>query len=242
MSAAFFYLLPSGVANKTFNMAKTTACTAEMTLIARQKFLSILKPFVNKGDYKSALVITKRHMKIYPTDLTARYQHAKILGDWADELPAKRQRALKSESVKILRPLMRRLNGRPLDERFGLCLNYYYQSQNWRGMYGFGRRFSKSHKQKALYAQSLGATLLAFELHEQRGRGSEAWARRAVKTWSKYNLKSDTYYFAHYCFAKALALSGRLDDSMKSLKTAARLGKRKITDWEFADVLKLCSR
>ena len=221
-------------------MTKPTGNTDKMTTPAREKFLTSLKPYVNKGDYKSALAITKRQLKLYPTDLSARYQHAKILGDWADELPVKRQRAFKLKAVKILKPLLRQLNGRSLDERFGLCLNYYYQSKNWRGMYGFGRRFSKSHKQKALYAQSLGATLLAFELFEHGGRGSEAWARRAVKTWSKYNLKSDTYYFAHYCFAKSLALCGRPDDALKSLKNAARLGKRKITDWEFADVLKLC--
>lgn len=212
-----------------------------MTELARQKFLASLKPLVNKGDYKAALKITKRQLMDYPNDLTAQYQHAKILGDWADELPAERQRVLKSQSVRILKPLMRRLRGRPMEERFGLCLNYYYQSQDWRGMYSFGRRFSKSSKQKSWYAQALGATLLAFELEASRSRGAGEWAQRATAAWTKYNLKAETYYFPHYCFAKALALCGRVEESMAQLKTAARLGKRKVTDWEFADVLKLCA-
>ncbi len=212
-----------------------------MPELAREVFLASLKPLVNKGDYKSALAITKRQLTYYPNDLTAQYQHAKILGDWADELPLKRQRLLKSEAVKILKPLMRRLSGRPMDERFGLCLNYYYQSQDWRGMYSFGRRFSKVNKHKSRYAQALGATLLAFELDAGHVRGAGQWAKRAVTAWAKYNFKSETYYFAHYCFAKALALTGQVDESMKQLRIAARLGKRKVTDWEFADVLKLCS-
>ena len=221
-------------------MTKTLNAQA-MTKPAREIFLAKLKPLVNKGDYKSALALTKRNIALYPADLTARYQYAKILGDWADELPPKKQQKLKLEAVQILKPLMRRLRGRSMEERFGLCLNYYYQSKNWRGMYGFGRRFAKINRQKSLYAQSLGATLLAADLREQGRRGSDAWAQRAIKAWSKYELKSESYYFPHYCFAKALALRGRVSDSQARLKIAARLGKRKVTDWEFADVVEICA-
>lgn len=212
----------------------------QMTSEDREALLARLKPLVNRGDYRSALKLTTAAFKRFPGDFTARYQHAKILGDWADELPPARQTKLKKQAVALLKPLLRALRGRPVDERFGLCLNYYYQSRNWRGMYAFGRRFASTNRQKSLYGQSLGATLLAADLRRDgRLASSRSWAEKAVRAWSKYDFAKETYYFPHYSFAKALALAGDPKSALARLKTAARLGRRRLDDWEFADVREL---
>ena len=207
----------------------------------RETLLALLRPHVDSGDYKKALVVTKAWLKRFPDELTTQFQHAKILGDWADELPPAKQKKLKAEAVAILKPLLKKLRGRPLDEQFSLSLNYYYQSKDWRGMSAFGRKFKKLWKQKGIYGESLGATLLSEELLliGQRAR-SRTWAAKAVTGWRSYDFRKESYYFPHYSFAKALALNGESKEAMKRLQVAARLGKRKITDWEFADVIALC--
>ncbi len=214
----------------------------KMTVEERERFLRKLKPSVNRGDYKAALVLTKAFFKKYPDDFTARYQYAKILGDWADELPDQKQAKVKIQAVQILRPLLNSLRSQPAEERFGICLNYYYQSKNWPAMLAFGKRQARTNPQKSLYAQGLSKTLMASDLRESgAGAASRRWASKAVRDWTKYNFKAEKYYFPHYCFAKALALSDDPTRAMNRLKTAAKLGKRKVSDWEFADVLEICA-
>lgn len=209
----------------------------------QEVFLKKLKPIVNRGDYQTALKLTSSAFKKYPHDFTARYQYAKILGDWADELPKAPQAKMKKQAIRILRPLLQSLRGRPVDERFGLCLNFYYQSKNWRGMLAFGKRFARVHPQKSLYAQALSATLLAFDLNEKKQiRLALFWASKAVSSWEKYDIKNEAYYFPHYCFAKALALKGEVQPALARLRVAAKLAKRPASDWEFADVVELCGQ
>jgi tetratricopeptide (TPR) repeat protein len=190
-----------------------------------------------RGDYAKALSIIKPALAKDRDNFDLRLQYAKFLGDWADELPPARKKKYKRESISILKPLMKQLRGKPVETRFRLPLNYYYQSEDWRGMYAFGQRFARVDKHRAIYAQGLAATSLAESVS---GASSRTWAAKAVRAWKKYDFQREKYYFPHYVFAKALALSGKREDALKRLKIAARLGKRPITDWDFADVLKLC--
>lgn len=203
----------------------------------RDAFLKELKPLTTRGDYAGALRIARRGLEEYPDEFVCRHQYAKLLGDWADELPPARRKKLKREAVSILGPLRRKLKGRPLAQRFGVCLNYYYQKSSWRPMHAYGLRLARTNRQLGAYAQGLGAGLEAFALKEKKKeKESRRWAERSVRAWKKYNLKGEKYYFAHYCFAKSLALSGEKEAALLSLKKAARLGKRPLSDWEFADV------
>jgi tetratricopeptide (TPR) repeat protein len=189
-----------------------------------------------RGDYESALELVKEALRSQPDDFDLRYLYAKFLGDWADELPAARKRKFKNESIEILKELMTQLRGRDLTTRWRLPLNFYYQSEDWKGMYAFGQRFARTDKRLAHYTKGIGATYLA---EGSSGKTRRAWASKGVRAWRAYGLAREKYYFAHYVFAKALALNGDADEALKRLTTAAKLGKRPITDWEFADVLKL---
>jgi len=198
---------------------------------------SIIK-FLLRGDYRGGLVIARQGLKLYPNEFECRLQYAKLLGDWADELPAKRQAKLKREAVKILKPLTRALSGKTPKQRFSVCLNYYYQLKDYKGMAAFGRRLSLRRDRNGLYAQALGACLYAHQLHgEKKGAQAKQWAAKSVRAWGKYDLAKEDYYFAHYSLAKALALNEEPKLALARLKIAARLSRRKITDWEFADVL-----
>lgn len=204
------------------------------------RYAKLIQPYLLKGDYVSALKIAREALRQYPYAIEAQYQYAKILGDDADQAPSAKKKILKREATKILKSLLRRLRGTPRKVRFGICLNYYYQSEKHREMYRFGQRFEAQDRSRAIYAQGLAAGLVAFEEFEAgNAAASRTWARKSVTAWSRYGLKKEKYYFAHYSFAKSLALAGESAAALSRLKVAARLGRRPITDWEFADVLKL---
>ncbi|MES2856164.1 MAG: hypothetical protein V4692_09885 [Bdellovibrionota bacterium] len=206
----------------------------------KNEFNESLKKHVLKGDYKSALVITKKALADYPRDFVCRFQHAKIVGDYADELPAKQKKKFKTEAIRILKPLLRSLRGVDVAQRFSVCLNYYYQTESFKEMHAFGKRFAKFDRQRSFYARGLSGALHAQTLYDA-GKLSQAksWAERGVAAWSKYDLAKEKYYFAHYSYAKALAIAGQKDLALKALRKAAKLGQRPVTDWEFADVMKI---
>ena len=200
------------------------------------KLMKRISPLIDRGDYASSLKFVKAALRESPDHFELRYQYAKILGDWADELPAARKRRYKKESIKILKSLMPHTRGKDLMTRWRLPLNFYYQSENWIGMYAFGQRFARTDRRLAHYTKGLAATYLA-EVARPGSSARKFWSARAVRSWTAYGLAKEKYYFAHYVFAKALVLSGRRKDAEARLRTAARLGRRPITDWEFADVL-----
>jgi hypothetical protein len=206
---------------------------------AFKKLMKTISPLVERGDYKTSLEHVKKALRDEPNDFYLRYQYAKILGDWADELPTSRKRRYKTESIAILKTLIPHLRGKDVTTRWRLPLNYYYQSENWKGMFEFGQRFARSDRRLANYTKGLGAAYLA-EASPAKSRARKTWSWRAIRAWTAYDLSKEKYYFAHYVFAKALALNGQTDGALKRLKTAARLGKRPVSDWEFSDVLKLC--
>jgi hypothetical protein len=202
-----------------------------------------LRKLVLHGDYKSALSIARRALADYPTSFECKYQYAKLLGDWADELPPQRRRKCKTEAITILRPLTRALSGKPPNERFGVCLNFYYQSEAFRRMYNYGRRLESRSERNGLFAQGLGACLLAKQYYDAgNNTQSQAWAIRSIRAWNKYQLAKEKYYFAHYSLALSFAIINESKKALKSLRISARLSQRKVTDWEFSDVLKIISR
>lgn len=206
----------------------------------KEELKETLSRFILRGDYKSGVRIAEQFLKKYPKDFFSRYQYAKLLGDWSDELPLKKRKELKKKATQILFPLTKSMRGVDAITRFGVCVNYYYQSYEFKSMYVFGKRFAKYDKQKSFYAQGLGAALEAMRLFDQNKiNESKKWAFKAKIAWEKYNLKKEKYYFAHYNYAKALALVGDSKAAKHALNKAAKLSRRPVTDWEFADVLNL---
>jgi hypothetical protein len=203
-----------------------------------ENFVKSINKYALRGNYKSALAIARKGFQDHPDEFICQYQYAKILGDYADEISGRPKRKLKQESARLLKPLLLRLSGRSMGLRFGICLNYYYQTEDFLGMYRYGLRFSRQDQRLSYYAQGLAAALIAHERYQKK-KSSISWARKGVRAWSLYDLSKERYYFAHYSAAMALALSGDDVLALKRLKRAAILGRRPVSDWEFADVLKL---
>ncbi len=207
---------------------------------ASEALLLTLKQKVLRGQYKEGVLIARAALKKYPKNFICLYQYAKLLGDWADELPLKKQKVLKQEATKILKGLTSRLAGKSVELRFGISLNYYYQRNAFQQMYEYGKRFAQSDKEKSYYAQGLAAALIAYDCSSQgKQRSAITWAHKSIRAWKKYSLESEKYYFAHYSYAKALAVSGDKKAALKALKKAAQLSKRSLSNWEFKDVLDL---
>lgn len=188
-----------------------------------------------RGDYRAALPIAAAARKEFPDDVFCRYQYAKILGDWADELPPARKRKLKREAIRILRPLTRSLGGQAPKIRFGICLNYYYQSEDFPGMVRFGRRLAARRDRQGHYAMGLGASLEAKRRLDRKDPRAAGWARKSLAAWRKYGLAREKYYFPHYVQALAYAVLGDAPAGRASLRRAAKASGREVTDWEFAD-------
>jgi hypothetical protein len=203
-------------------------------------FVESIRKCILRGDYVGGLMIARQGLDLHPTEFECRLQYAKLLGDWADELPPQKKVKLKREAISILKPLVRSLSGKTPKQRFTACLNFYYQSQDYKGMVVFGRRLSKRRDRNGLYAQALGACLHAQKLHgNNKSALAKSWAAKSIKSWNKYDLKKEKYYFPHYSLALAFAISEDPKAAMSRISIAARLSNRKITDWEFSDVLKI---
>jgi hypothetical protein len=171
----------------------------EPTTAWETRLLEEIQPFLLTGNYKAGLQVAKRALKEYPTSFVALYQYAKLLGDFADELPPAQKKIRKREAAAILKKLTSRMAGRPATMRFGACLNYYYQAFAYREMYAFGARFMRHDRRKGHYAQALASGLVSEEF-DLRGREKSAvgWARKSIQAWQRYGLKGEKYYFAHY--------------------------------------------
>lgn len=202
----------------------------------KEKITAEISRKILRGDYRSALPIAASARKRFPHDVFCRYQYAKILGDWADELPPAKKRKLKREAIRILRPLLRSLRGETPKVRFGICLNYYYQSEDFPGMVRFGRRLASRGERSGHYAIGIGAGHEAFRRNREKSSRAKSWARLSLRAWKRYKLGTEKYYFPHYIEAMAYGVLGDSRNGMKSLKRAARLSGRPVTDWEFSDV------
>ena len=114
----------------------------------------LLRGYVLKGQYKKGADLAKKTLKKYPDEFYYQYQYAKLLGDWADDLPIGRRKKIKFQAANILRPLTKRLAGKTISDRFGVCLNYYYQTSAFQEMYEYGKRFTIIDRRLGLYAQA----------------------------------------------------------------------------------------
>lgn len=195
-----------------------------------------ISSFILKGDYRSALPIARNAFRLFPNDVYCRFQYAKILGDWADELPKNRKKTLKFEAIQILKPLLLSLRNETKEVRFGICLNYYYQSENFIGMVRFGRRIAADGNRMGYYAVGIGSGHEAYRRYRSRSSRAKFWAKSSLLAWKHYGLRKEKYYFPHYIEAMAHAVLGHSKAGMQSLHEAARRSGRPITDWEFSDV------
>lgn len=199
----------------------------------RKKVIALAR----KGDYKTGVEVAKAALKEDPNEIHYLYQYAKLLGDWADDLPAARRKKYKQESIAILKKLQKRMDEADETLQWGIGLNYYYQRADFRGMHQWGVQLEKKRHPQAVYAQGVGAALQAQKLHPRAS--ARAWAKKSVLAWKRYNLKTEKYYFPHYCLALALAVRNEPEAALTALKTAARVSKRTVDTEEFADALAL---
>jgi hypothetical protein len=190
--------------------------------------------FARKRQYKKGSELAKKVLKEYPDDFFFTYQYAKLLGDWADDLPIKRRKKLKTDAVKILKPLTRKLSRQSVAVRFGVCLNYYYQTYAFKSMYNYGKRFEVADRKKGLYAQALGAGLLAEKKYFTKDLAqAKRWALKSVQLWKKYGLKGESYYFPFYSLALSWVILDDARQALTHLKITAKLSQREVTCAEF---------
>ena len=147
---------------------------------------------------------------------------------------------LKKEAIRILRPLLGRLRGKPADLRYGVRINFYYQSRRFRDLERAGVKGLRTFPDRALYSAGGGSALEAERLVSEKGAVGRAkvYAERAVKYWAKYfkrNPKED-YYFPYTLVAMADAILGNEAAMERALAKAAKLSGRKPDFWEFEEV------
>jgi hypothetical protein len=208
-----------------------------------EKDLAKIRALLLAADYKSAKQIAERLRKQVGTHFEVEYMYAKVLGDYADELPPAQQRKLKNASIRILEKLIYQLNGKSIETRYGIRINYYYQTKRFRDLERVGKTAPASHRIKGLYSAGAGASLEAERIVRAKGSLTRAQnvAHRAVGYWKHYFRLNprETYYFPYTLLAMAEAILGNEREMESALKKAARLSKRKIDFWEFEDVRKL---
>lgn len=207
------------------------------------KIAQQLRSLALKGQYKKGSDLAKKVLKKYPGDFYFTYQYAKLLGDWADDLPVKRRKKLKADAAKILKPLTRKLSGQRVLVRFGVCLNYYYQTYAFSSMYNYGKRFEVTDRKLGLYAQALGASLFAEEIYFASSKWqAKRWATKSVQLWEKYGLKGESYYFPFYCLAMSWVILVDPKRAMANLKMAAKVSKRDVKCAEFKNLFNMIQK
>ena len=205
-----------------------------------ESFGARMREFALLADYAGGLQHARAALKKWPKNFYVRYQFAKMLGDGADALPKAEKKKRKREALRILAPLTRCLSGKDAALRVGVCINFYYQSEDFLGMARYGRRISRTGDRHGYYALGVGAAFLAqSRWNAHKKATAQSWAQESLDAWKRYNLKRERYYFAHYCAALAAGVAGKISDGRKHLAAAARLSGKPQTDWEFADALAL---
>lgn len=202
--------------------------------------LANIRSLALRADYKSALPRIRKLRLKFNSHFRVEFTYAKIVGDYADELPEKAKKRLKKEASAILSRLVRRLNGQTPDVRFGVRINYYYQLGSFDKLERVGKQLSKTDRKKGLYSSGLGASLEAERLlRSKSGRTtSERVAGRAVKYWKEYfSLQTrETYYFPYTLLAMAEAILGNEPSMNRALDRAAKLSSRRSDYWEFVEI------
>ncbi len=205
-----------------------------------ESFGARMREFALIADYAGGLQQAREALKKWPKNFYVRYQYAKMLGDGADALPKAEKKKRKREALRVLAPLTRSLYGKAPALRLGVCINFYYQSEDFLGMARYGRRISRAGDRHGYYALGVGAAFLAqSRWNGHKKTTARSWAQESLIAWKRYDLKRERYYFAHYCAALAAGVAGKISEGRKHLNSAARLSGKPKTDWEFADALAL---
>ena len=211
----------------------------------REQILAQAKKLILKADYRKAMLLLERLRKLEFDDFETDFMYAKLLGDYADELPQAKQTVMKKQSVQILSKLIRQMNGKSFDLRFGVRLNYYYQTRRFADLERVGRSIGRENRLKGVYASGVGASLEAERLathgRTQNLVRAKKFASRAIRYWEQYfdlNRK-EVYYFPYTLLAMGAAIAGSEAKMDKALKSAAKLSGRTADYWEFAVIRKL---
>jgi hypothetical protein len=210
-----------------------------------QNELERIRALQLRADYKSAKAAAAKLLKRVPGHFEATYMYAKIVGDYADELPPKAKAAHQKEAGRILSKLIRRLKGQPPQLRYGVQLNFYYNAKRFKDLERFGLRFTAVLRDKGLYAAGAGAALEAERLAglpAPRARSrAKAAASRGLGYWSKYFelVPRETYYFPYTLVANCHAILGKEREMDRAIGRAARLSKQPLSYWEFEVARKL---
>lgn len=201
-----------------------------------------LHALVRKTEYRQALRMAERLRRKHPKDLDAQYHYAVLLGDCQDGLSAGRIEMNRKASVRLLKPLMRRLSHFDRSTRLRVRNEYYWFSRQPRKQYLLGLESVRFERWKGNYSQGVGAAWYALSL-AQRGRESAArrWALLSEKAWRRY-LKHDRYYNAYVHLGLALGVLGRTAEMEGAFRIGAKIAGRTAQYHEFEEIRGLVSR
>lgn len=212
--------------------------------ISVKNYLTQISKATLSGDYVKGELIAQTALEQFPNHMELTYQYAKMIGDGADTLPPAKMKKEKTRAIKLLKIVLKNIHEIQKDKQFGVYLNYFYQSEDFKGMVKFGKKCilskDKTEKKNGYYAIGIGSTLVSQSFYQSKKfKLSQTWAEAGIEALKKYSLKSEKYYYPHYVNALANAIAGKLKVAFISLEKAAKLSHREIEDEEFSDVLKI---
>lgn len=187
--------------------------------------------------------MAERLRRKHPDDSDAKYYYAVLLGDCQDGLSAGRIEMNRKASVRLLKPLMRRLRHFDPATRLRIRNEYYWFSRQPRKQYLLGLESGvRFERWKGNYSQGVGAAWYSLSL-AQHGREAAArrWALLSEKAWRRY-LKHERYYNAYVHLGLALGVLGRMTEMEKSFRIGAKIAGRTAQYHEFEEIRGLVSR
>lgn len=207
-----------------------------------QSQLDAILKLTHQAQYKTALERVQKLRRENRDQFDVDYMYAKILGDYADELPKQERVKLKREASAILRKLCRRLSGKSTETQFWVRSNYYYHQARFRDLIQVGHELVKQNPLRGLYAIAGGSALHAESLFRKNQRTlARKYAKQSLIYWEKYFKLSprEKFYFPYTLEAIAHAILGDDSSMDRLLKKAATLSRQKPDYWEFQEVRSL---
>jgi len=217
---------------------------ARVTLNARD--LTQIKRLLDLARYEEALSKCKALSRLHPNEFEIHYLHAKILGDFADELPPAPRKKLKRKAVTLLRQLAFRLRGQSAETRFGVRSNLYFHDGQFDRLLLVARAFTYRLPRRSRYAAAAAYALNAERQlrcsHDVAARSrAKKLAKKGQLLWETYFKKypDESYYYPFTLLATCYAVRADLENMEKALRRASRLSKRPPDYWEFSEIRSL---
>jgi len=202
---------------------------------------AILK-LTHGAQYKAALKRAQQLRRNHRDHFDVEYMYAKILGDYADELPKKERAKLKREASQILKKLCYRLAGKSTETQFWVRTNYYYHLGRFQDLIRVGHELFKQNPLRGLYAIAGGSALHAeAQVHKKNQTIAKRYARQSLTYWKQYFKLSprEKYYFPYTLEAMAHAILNDEASMNRLLKKAEKLSGQKYDYWEFQEIRNL---